>query len=229
MKIQNFALLATALLLMASCKKEEVAIQETDVIIIKTANVIVENYAQPIASAGIITSDKEARLSFKISGIIDKMYASEGDTVTKGQLLVALNQTEIAAQLQQAKNDYEKTKRDYSRMKNLYLDKAATAEELENNTTGLNSARQLYDIVRFNKQHAVIYANQSGNVIKKEMNEGEIANAGVAIYTINATGNNDWIIRIVLSDKEWVKLKKGDLARITTDAYGTKRIRRPCF
>jgi len=222
MKIPKITFIILTLLLATSCKKEETKKAETVPIMVKTEKIITLKYAEPIRSAGIITSDKEARLSFKVSGIIEKMYVHEGDQVSKGQLLATLNQTEIAAQLQQAKNNFEKAKRDHARMENLQRDHAATAEEFENSATSLSTAKQLLDIARFNKQFAAIYANQSGSVIKKEMNEGEIADAGVAVYTINAAGNNDWIISIGLSDKEWVKLKKDDAASITTDAYGTR-------
>lgn len=211
-----------AFTLIVACSKKEAASVEDEAIAIKTAKVTIEEYARPITSSGIITSDIEANLSFKVGGIIEKLYVQEGDRVTKGQLLATLNTTEISAQLQQAKNDYEKAQRNYNRMENLHKDNAATAEEFENSSTALNTALQSYQIAKFNKQHAAIYANQSGSVIKKLMNEGEIANAGTAVYTINSTNNNDWVIRLGLSDKDWVKLKAGDKAIITADAYGEK-------
>lgn len=211
-----------AFALIVACGKKETAAVQDDAITIKTAKIITEQYARPIISSGIITSDVEANLSFKVGGIIEKLYVQEGDRVAKGQLIATLNTTEIAAQLQQSKNDYEKAQRNYKRMENLYKDNAATTEEFENSNTALSTALQAYQIAKFNKQHAAIYANQSGSVIKKLMNEGEIANAGTAVYTINSTDNNDWVIRLGLSDKDWVKLKKGDKATISADAYGEK-------
>ncbi|RYD91026.1 MAG: efflux RND transporter periplasmic adaptor subunit, partial [Sphingobacteriales bacterium] len=225
MNIRTIAL-TLSLFAAASCRQENIIpVTETDAIAIKTEKITIENYAKAVESAGIITSDKEARLSFKVTGIISKLYVHEGDMVQKGQLMATLDQTEISAQLQQAKNDYEKAQRNHNRMGNLHKDSAATQEEFENSATSLNSARQLYNIARFNKQYATIYANQSGSVIKKEMSEGEITTAGTTVYTINASGSEDWVIRIGLPDKEWVKLKKGDTATITTDAYGDKKFK----
>ncbi|MBF4472121.1 efflux RND transporter periplasmic adaptor subunit [Flavobacterium sp. HJJ] len=222
MKTQKFILLIIMSTLF-SCAKKQAESNLSDVIAVKTQKIRYESYAPPIVSGGIITSDKETRLSFKIGGIIDKLYVDEGQLVSKGQLLGILNQTEISAQLQQAKNDLDKAQRNHKRIENLHKDNAATAEEFENSVTSLNSAQQLYDIARFNKQYASIYANQSGNVIKKEMNEGEMASPGSPVFTINASSNNNWIIIIGLSDKDWVRVKKGDKAIITTDAYGDKK------
>ena len=224
MKIKMLAVFSTALFATVSCsKKDEITPAAIEAIAIKTEKISFQDYAKPVQSAGIITSDKETRLSFKVSGIISKMYVKEGDVVQKGQLLATLNQTEIAAQLQQAKNDYEKAQRNYNRMGSLHKDSAATEEEYENSATSRSSAKQLYEIARFNKQYAAIYANQSGTVIKKEMNEGEIADAGASVYVINASGSEDWIIRIGLPDKEWIKLKKNDPASIAIDAFGDKK------
>jgi len=39
---------------------------------------------------------------------------------------------------------------------------------------------------------------------------------------INSAGKNDWIVKIGLPDVDWVRVKKGDPAKITTDAYGNE-------
>ncbi|MEJ7738747.1 MAG: efflux RND transporter periplasmic adaptor subunit [Chitinophagaceae bacterium] len=191
---------------------------------VKTVPVTYESFALPIVSSGLITSDKESRLSFKIGGIISRLMVNEGDRVSKGQLLALLNQTEINAQLMQTKNSMDKAQRDYRRTNNLYIDSSATQEEHENSKTALETAQQSYTINRFNKQFAAIYANQSGRVIKKLMNEGEVANPGAPIYIINSTNDNDWVIRIGVSDKDWARIKRNDPAMLTTEAYPDQQL-----
>jgi multidrug efflux system membrane fusion protein len=123
MRTQKFILLITMSILF-SCAKKQAESTDSDVIAVKTQKVTYESYAQPIVTGGIITSDKETRLSFKISGIINKLYVDEGQLVPKGQLLGTLDQTEISAQLQQAKNDLEKAQRNHKRIENLHKDNA---------------------------------------------------------------------------------------------------------
>jgi len=36
---------------------------------------------------------------------------------------------------------------------------------------------------------------------------------------INAASQNEWIVKIGLPDVDWVRVKRGDKAKITTDAY----------
>jgi multidrug efflux pump subunit AcrA (membrane-fusion protein) len=85
-----------------------------------------------ITASGLLSTENEARLSFKISGIIEKIFVKEGDRVRKGQLLATLKSTEIASQVQQVQLTVEKAQRDYQRANNLYKDSVVTLEQLQN-------------------------------------------------------------------------------------------------
>ena len=43
-----------------------------------------------INASGLLSTENEAKLSFKISGIIEKIFVKEGDHVKRGQLLATL-------------------------------------------------------------------------------------------------------------------------------------------
>src|SRR6478735_6447034 len=99
-----FALLITAsALFLTSCSdnKAQTPIKE-DAVIVRTQPVTFTDYAAKLEYSGMLASTSEAKLSFKIGGIISKIYVKEGDHVTKGQLLATLDLTEINAQVQQA-------------------------------------------------------------------------------------------------------------------------------
>lgn len=218
--------LSVSAMLLFSCKQEKTKQEPAELIVmVKAEKVTYGPYALPVISGGIITSDKESRLSFKIGGVISRLMVNEGDQVNKGELIAQLNQTEINAQLTQNQNALDKANRDYRRTNSLYKDSSATREEYENSRTALETAQQSYAITKFNKQFAAIYANQSGRVIKKLMNEGEIASPGSPVYIINSTNSNDWVVKLGVSDKDWARIKLGDPAELNTDAYpGTKLV-----
>ncbi len=194
------------------------AIDESAVAI-RLAPVQAREYSLPVVSSGLISTETESKLSFKISGIISKIYAKEGESVIKGQVLASLDLTEIDAQVSQAKNNLDKTKRDFDRGQRLLKDSATTLEQIQNLQTAFNVADENFRITSFNKQFAVIRANASGKVIKKFVNEGELIVAGTPVLTINSAALNDWIVKIGLPDVDWVRVKKGDRAKIKTDAY----------
>ncbi|MGM9506387.1 efflux RND transporter periplasmic adaptor subunit [Larkinella sp. GY13] len=175
--------------------------------------------SEPVVASGLVSSSEEAKLSFKIGGIIQKTYVDEGQTVRKGQLLATLNLTEINAQVSQAQFSNEKAERDLNRVKALYADTAATLEQLQNATTGHEVAKQNLTIAQFNQNYAQIRSTVDGTVTRKLMNEGEFASAGGAVFMISSTRKNDWIVRVGVADKDWARLKVGNRATITLEAY----------
>lgn len=175
--------------------------------------------AEPIVASGLVSSSEEARLSFKVGGIIDRMFVEEGQSVRKGQLLATLDLTEINAQVSQAQLASEKAERDLGRVKNLYADTAATLEQLQNATTGTNVAKQNLTIAQFNRSYAQIRSTVDGTVTRKVTNAGEYVAPGASVYLISSNRRNDWVVRVGVSDKDWARLRLGNRASILLDAY----------
>jgi RND family efflux transporter MFP subunit len=219
----TFLLIASTAVVLTSCKGNAKAADVVDeAIAIKVQPVTTTQYAPILKYSGSMASTAEARLSFKIGGIVSKIYVKEGDHVAKGQLLATLDLTEINAQVQQAAQGVEKVQRDVTRVKNLYNDTVATLEQVQNTNTQLSVAEESLRIARFNQQYAQIRATESGTILKKLMNEGELASPGTAVFQFNGTAGNDWVIRFGVSDKDWAVLKKGEKASVEIDAYPNK-------
>ena len=226
---QNPASLAVILLLatltLQNCSTE--APTETDqkeqtsngLIAVDTAGIAYVSGSNPVIASGMVTSDAEQRLSFKIGGVIESIAVDEGDYVKKGQVLARLNQTEIDAQVQQATKALAKAERDLARVEGLYKDSSATLELYENAQTGRDIAKESLRIAKFNSQYATIKATRSGKVIKKLMNEGEVCGPGNPVLVIFETGANDWVVEVFVSDRDWARLRTGASAKINLDAY----------
>jgi len=188
-------------------------------IAVRLTDVMEGDFSLPVVSSGLITTGTESRLSFKTGGIVTRILVEEGQSVTKGQLLATLDQTEIDAQVSQAKNSLEKSLRDFERVERLFKDSAATLEQFQNVKTSYDVANESWRMASFNKQYSTIHANASGMVIRKSVNEGELVTGGTPVLTINSAAENDWIVRMGLPDVDWVRIRKGDKAIVKTDAY----------
>lgn len=216
-------LLATAI---TACQSKASKEKITDEIIpVKTISLQQETVQQNIYVSGLFTTDDETNLSFKTSGIINRVLVKEGDAVKQGQLLATLNLTEINAVTEQASLAYQKAERDYQRASNLYRDSVATLEQMQNAKTALEVARQQYNSAGFNRNYSEIRAVRSGYVLRKYVNEGQYASAGTAVLQINgAAQSNNWILKVGVSDYQWAAIKVGDKATITTDAAPGKQL-----
>jgi RND family efflux transporter MFP subunit len=175
--------------------------------------------AMPLSSSGIISSSDELDLSFKTGGIVEKIYAEPGEYIHKGQLLAALNTTELVSQLQQNQLNIEKLTRDDGRLRELSKDSVATLEDLQNNTTNLSVANAVKTTTAYNLQQSKLYAPADGIILKKSVHPGEFKSPGEAVYTIgNNLQNLHWVFRANLSDQDRIRLHMGQRPTLTLDA-----------
>jgi RND family efflux transporter MFP subunit len=224
MRIIFISIIAVAVLAGCNGKASEKKLAiNVDAIPVKLLSINPQTTSNVINASGLLSTENEARLSFKIGGIIEKIFVKEGDRVTKGQLLATLKSTEIASQVQQVQLAVEKAQRDYQRANNLFKDSVVTLEQLQNAKTGVDIARQSLQQVAFNQQYSRIYAPADGFVTRKIGGEGELANSGSPVLFMNALSNSSkWILKIGLSDKEWSAIEVGNKATVSMDAFPGK-------
>jgi RND family efflux transporter MFP subunit len=191
---------------------------EEPVIPVKTENVVVREMAIPIHTSGRLHPKAQVKLSFKTGGLIDKIGVDEGETVRKGQRLAALNLAEIEARFSQAKNAYLKAERDKERLENLYQDKAATLEQLQNVNTAFEIARADLNIVRFNLEHSQIAAPADGKILKRLAERGEMIGVGQPVFLFGSTESR-WVVKAGVSETAIVRLTLQDTAEVGFDAY----------
>lgn len=169
-------------------------------------------------ASGLLKSEAEISLSFKTGGIVRTVKAEEGGHVEKGDLLASLDLEEVKAKVKQAKNAFDKAKRDLQRVKNLYADSVATLEQKQNAKTVLEVAEADLNIAEFNLKHSQIIAPVSGRILSKRVEPQELVSPGQPAFMLASAGAGDQIVKVGLADKDIVKVSMGDSASITFDA-----------
>ena len=185
---------------------------------VSTSSVLKAAMSFPVHTSGLLASKAEAKLSFKVGGIIERIYVDEGANVRKGQLLATLNLSEINAQVNQARSAFENASRDMERVERLYADSVVTLEQKHDVETALEVAKSKLEIAEFNLKHAQIYAPSQGKILKRFVESNELINAGVPVFTFGSTGQ-DWIVRVGVTDRDIIQLQLQDTAHIYFDAY----------
>lgn len=186
---------------------------------VRVAPVSTEKLQDVVHVTALVHSDAEAKPSFKTGGVISRTLVKEGDLVQKGQLLATLNLTEIEAQAKQASLGVEKAQRDLQRVENLYKDSIATLEQLQNATTALELAKRTNQIAEFNIDYSQVRSPIRGKVISQLLHEGEIAAPGYPVFALLGVNPSDWKLVAGLTDKNWGRIREGNKATITFDAY----------
>lgn len=173
---------------------------------------------QPIRASGKLTSASELRLAFKVGGVVAQLSAWEGDLVRRGQVLASLNQAEANAQVVQAQAAYDRTLRDQQRTQNLYRDSVGTLEQVQNAGTSTLGSRAALRVAQFNQQYATITAPVSGRILRRQAEPGELVAANAPVFLLSSS-DADWVIKAGLADRDVVRVRRGDAARIQLDAY----------
>jgi multidrug efflux system membrane fusion protein len=207
-----------ALCLVFGCRQATHEVTTQDAPRVKVAGIMYEKMSFPVRSSGLVVSAKEIKLSFKTGGIIAALYAEDGASVKKGELLAALNLSEIAAQVTQAASGYDKAVRDFNRARNLYADSVVTLEQMQNAETAMNVAKANMEIAIFNMDHSRIFAPENGIILKRLVEPNEIIAPGYPVLLFGTTGKH-WKIKTGLADRDFVRISPGDSALVTMDAH----------
>lgn len=221
----NYLLYVFFLFGIISCNQPKEKVENTEFIPVKIIQLEKSNTNNEIVATGLVSTENETKLSFKVGGIIDRIFVKEGQSIKKGQLLATLKLDEIDAQVTQAKLGFDKSKRDYTRAFNLYKDSVTTLEQVQNTKTVLEIAEKTLEQANFNRKYAYIYANSSGFVTKKIANEGEVIQSGFPVLAINELNNQkEWIVRIGISESNWIMTKENNdcLIAINNKKYAGK-------
>ncbi len=226
MKIKTYIplfIIGLAALKLSSCKTDYTQKEEPKTDgqkEVRWHRVEISNRSIPITASGVLASDKESLLSFKIGGIIHQLNFKEGERVKKGQLLASLDLSEISAQVVQAQNGFAKAQRDLERVQNLFEDSVATLEQLQDSETTREIAAAQLQVAEFNLKYSRIKAPSDGIILKKMAERNELIAPAQPILKFGSISSlAAQIIKIGIADKYVVRLNAGDSASVQFDAF----------
>jgi RND family efflux transporter MFP subunit len=188
---------------------------------VRTAVAVSGPASPPIEGNGIVATKDEARLSFKVGGVVSHIRVQDGESVRKGQLLAEIEPAEINAQVDASWQLAEKARRDAERGERLYADQVISLEQLEGLRTQAATSRAQLRSVQFNRGYATIVAPRDGVVLRKLVQERELVPAGQPVLALGGR-ERGYIVRGALADREIVQVKIGDLAKVGLDAWPGK-------
>jgi RND family efflux transporter MFP subunit len=153
---------------------------------------------QDISVSGQVESSQVANISTRVMGIITSLNVKTGDHVSKGQLLVTINNEDIMAKrgqadamISEAQAALVNAQKDFDRFTTLYNQQSATAKELDNVTLQYNaakarveSAREVRNELNAGLGYTRLIAPFSGVITQKLADAGSMANPGAPLLTV---------------------------------------------
>jgi RND family efflux transporter MFP subunit len=210
-------LAAAAVLTLMGCGKQEAPVADRPTPV-RVQHASMGPAVPPIDTSGVVATKHEMRLSFKMGGVVRRIYVQEGDVVKQGQRLAEIELTEVNSQVEQARQLADKAERDLKRGENLYADQVISLEQLQDLRTQSALAAAQFNSAQFNQGYSVISAPRDGKVLRKLVEERELVPAGAPVLVFGESGRG-YVVRAALADREIVNVKLGDKGEIRMDAF----------
>lgn len=207
-----------SLMVLAACgpaTPEETPVAEYR--LVKTEVVRTGPAASLIEVPGVGAFRDETRMSFKVGGVIERINVREGEFVSKGQGLAALNKQDVNAAVSQASAGFEKAQRDLVRGKLLREQEVISKVQLDNLQTAEQAARAQLSQAQFASQTAEIQAQANGVVLKRFAQAGEVVSAGQPILMLGSK-TSGFVMKASLADKQAEHVQMGATAEAEFDA-----------
>lgn len=131
-----------------------------------------ETLNNKIFSTGTVLANEEVELRSEISGKIVQILFTEGRYVSKGDLLVKINDSDLQAELRKAESKVKLMEDRESRQKQLAQNQMISKEEYESTLNELQASKAEFDLIKAQIDKTEIRAPFNGVVGLREVSEG---------------------------------------------------------
>lgn len=200
------------------------------------ANYIIkkEIHEKRIKVSGSIEGD-DVRISFRVNGQIVELLTDEGKVIKQGETVARLNSDELsrirneaAASLMAAEYDYELSKIDYERAKNLFEAGAISAQKRDEAKTKFDANKANVDELKASLELAEtrlgfteLTSPLNGFILVKSSLPGEVIQPGTPVFTA-VDLSNVWVTAYI-NETDLGRVKLNQEAYVTTDTYPGKK------
>lgn len=170
------------------------------------AIIINENdFANTISLSGSIEANETVEIKSEISGIVEKIYFTEGTNVSKGQVLVKVNDIELRAQLSQAKTRQNLASENERRAKLLLQKEAISQEEYDIASAEYRSLKAQTQLIQAQIAKTTIRAPFSGKIGLRNISPGSYVTPSLLIT--NLVNTNQLKITFSIPEKHASQVK----------------------
>ncbi|NIM57677.1 MAG: efflux RND transporter periplasmic adaptor subunit [Candidatus Aminicenantes bacterium] len=190
--------------------------EEDPPIPVEVTEVVKGSVSANYSGTATLEAEGEALVVAKVSGVIEKIFMEEGDSVKVGQVLAKLEDEEFIHRLAQVEARLEELANEFQRNKELFKNKLISAEAYDRTKYEYQTQKATYDLTKLNLNYTEIKAPISGIVSERFIKVGNMVT--VNQETFRVTDFDPLLAVLHVPEKELSKLQAGFPAELKADA-----------
>ncbi len=184
---------------------------------VDVAHVTTGSVSTVINAVGSLLADKSITVQPEIAGIVSKVGFSEGTRVEADHVLIQLDSTILAAELDRAEAALALSQQNYSRAQTLAAQGSGTTRARDEAAAALSTARAELQLAKARLDKATIRAPFAGIVGLSNVTPGRFVAAGERI--VNLESINPIKVDFRIPENFLSQLQIGQIIAVTVDAF----------
>jgi RND family efflux transporter MFP subunit len=169
---------------------------------------------------GTVEESSAISIGFSGTGTVERVLVSEGERVSKGQLLAVLNSSTAQNAYDVTKSTLRQAQDAYDRLKPLHEKGSITDIKFVEVETGLEKAKAMEAISKKSLEDCKLYAPMRGIIAKRSVEEGAGVMPGLSVFKLVSIDQVN--INVSIPENEIGSIKTGQLATVTVPALGNR-------
>ncbi|NNE45463.1 MAG: efflux RND transporter periplasmic adaptor subunit [Rhodothermales bacterium] len=188
---------------------------------VEVAAVVSGDISAYLVGTATLEAEEQAMVVSKSGGIVEQIFAEEGNYVKAGQKLAQLDDERLALEVDRAEASLQKLAREFERNEELYEKQLVSSEEYERVRSEYEAQKAARDLARLSLDHTTVIAPITGIISQRLIKVGNMVQAYEPTFQITDFDPLHAIMHV--PERELNKLTVGHSASLKVDAYPSER------
>ena len=189
-----------------------------EVVPVEVSSTLLAIIRERVRSSGILEPEREVSLLSRVEGTVDKVSVVEGEKVSKGQLLCAIDQEELHIAADLALIELQQAQANLNRLEGLASSGDSSKETVENARFAMQRAKAGHDRALIDLGHSQPSVLFDGVVVRRGIEPGQYVRVGDELFTY--ADFEPLRVRIFLPESEVTDIEKGQRCVLRTESDG---------
>lgn len=165
-----------------------------------------------------LEAEESVQVFAEAAQVVEALQVEEGSRVSKGQLLLRLEDDELATALAKVEAQHAKVKRELERQERLHSQELISEQAMNDSTYELERLELELREARLALEHTEVRAPITGTVTQRNVGVGDYVTVNQHLFDLVDMGSI--VARVFVPEKQLARLSPGQSVRISSPALG---------